>query len=87
MTREEIEALATQHGMLGQMATTNLLVSFAELVAAEKPAPELTDTEITAIEKTCWEYKAFSWDDRLYLNHVKFARAVISADRAKRGGS
>ena len=94
MTREEIEALAAQHGMLGQMVTTNLLVSFAELVAAEKPAanvqlleaPELTDTEITAIEKTCWEYKAFSGDDRLYLNHVKFARAVIAADRAKRGG-
>ena len=49
-------------------------------------APELTDDEITAIEKTCWGYEAFSWDDRLYLNHVKFARAVIAADRAKRGG-
>ena len=67
-----------------------LLIAIDDAISAAEqrqtePAPELTDTEITAIEKTCWGYEAFSWDDRLYLNHVKFARAVIAADRAKRG--
>ena len=70
------------HG--GLLIAIDGAISAAEQQQTE-PAPELTDTEITAIEKTCWGYEAFSGDDRLYLNHVKFARAVIAADRAKRG--
>ena len=95
MTREEIEALATQHGMLGQMATTNLLVRFAELVAAEKPVPELTDEEIDACRRPGLIDSLLDPYDRdnsgnecssMYIDLRKFARAVIAADRAKRGG-
>ena len=144
MTREQIEALAMAQGMLGQMATTNLLVRFAELVAAEKPAanvqllealsairgiashglsehetswvvveniannaitsaehqqeepaPWLTDEEIDAcrrpglIDSLLDPYdqdKSGNECSSMYIDLRKFARAVIAADRAKRGG-
>ena len=81
MTREEIEALAAQHGMLGQMVTTNLLVSFAELVAERRDeVPGLSDEVLDLLRRTLGCIAGTGFADL-----ERDIREVIAADRAKRG--
>lgn len=96
--REALEKIADLNGIYGPFPEANskewgamAIVTAREALASAQPeGPELTGEEIERIEGDCIErvlyehpVKGTAFGQR--LNKVKFARAVIAADRAARG--
>ena len=72
---------AAPHSECNQCIRYDLDCDGGQYYSPVEPSPELTDDEIQAI----WNVESGSIPG--WKRHISFARTVIAADRAKRGGS